>query len=335
MRDHSKKHQAAPTVGQGRDGDGAEPVPSALPGHITDFVLHVEAFRKVTPILSQIPIIISEDLQKQIESFVPPKNRKSPLKYIMDNVKDLTLQQQHEILGHLRHMGHYSTLAGRMPSMLLAAIIAEVEILIADTLRWAFQKKSELVGSIKRKIDVSDIKNYKYIREVIDLFVDKEIDEFLRVSPKMQVESIESLFNAELLCALPNQADFFEIFCRRNAIMHAGGCASRQYIEDLQKIKYPKSKMPSLGDRLFIDPDYFNNASSLIQNFFSLLAFRISWQLSPESRIAHDRWPAQYVYDQVMHKDYKTAVQFCEMITKMGYIFKDSKAKYRFIIRAR
>jgi hypothetical protein len=205
-----------------------------IPEFLTNFLSSTEALLRATPIITSLAGFLGQTSQKNILELMPGASS--------DQADDFTSSweklsaQQKTDFRHFRRLGNdLNKVANSIPNFMLSAIVAETEVFLAEMTKWIFQQEPRKISSIKKSIEISDLEEARTISDLKLFFVDREIDDILRKNPSEQIENLEKISDLKILGALENSAEFFEIFERRNILVHAGGKVSRQYLSALKK----------------------------------------------------------------------------------------------------
>jgi hypothetical protein len=215
---------------------------------------------------------------------------------------------------------------------MLSAIVAETEVFFAEMCKWCLQKQPNKIRAIKKTLEISDLDEAQSLIELRNLFIEKEIDEILRKNPQEQIESMQRLLDVEIFTALKDPACFFEIFERRNVLLHAGGKASRQYLSALRRVKYPKDKLPTLNQKLEMPPEYFKASAQMLLNFCAVFGFRVWHKFSKGTREAQDNWYVGFTFNKIADAEYADALEFMEMCDRLNYEFTSKICENRLLI---
>jgi hypothetical protein len=278
---------------------------AAVPQFLVNYVQNIQGYRAFTPLFMAVLRGVGEDIRQAL-----PPLKDGERGVDIEYLKKLPPERLRDVETALEYASYYSGGVSRIPSIILTAMVAELEVLIAEAIKWSFRRKPEMVRSIDRKLGVADLEGIDSIDTLKDSFIEKEVDEILRGNGKKQIEDVEGLLNIQILSAIEKPEVFLEIFERRNLILHTGGIVSRQYLASLRRIGYREEDLPSLGTRLTADADYFTSSARSLLTFGALLGLRVAWKFDQENRKEHDGWLLRFSHSLLAAGEYPTAIQY-------------------------
>jgi hypothetical protein len=185
----------------------------AAPEFLRNYVANVEGYIRILPVIVAVMGVVGRSAFEILDKDFNISNFKSD-PALVSKLPTSKLAELGQALDYSRHFHHGSQ---RLPSIILTAIIAEFEVLLAEIVRWAFRQKPDLIRQIDKKIAVPELDSFSDLGELKQAFVEREIDDLLRRSPRDQIAFVETFFKIELLLKIFDEhPHFFEAFERRN-----------------------------------------------------------------------------------------------------------------------
>lgn len=152
---------------------------------------------------------------------------------------------------------------------------------LGELTKQLFIDKPEMLNGSEKEFRISDILSYSDIEELKEALIEKEIETLLRKNHIEQLQWLEGKLKMDLrkFRLLPN---FVEIMERRNLLVHSNGVVSRQYISECNKygVIIPEDVGP--GKVLKTEPDYVNEAFSVLLQVGVMLGFVLWYKMRPK-----------------------------------------------------
>ncbi len=145
----------------------------------------------------------------------------------------------------------------------IVSLISTFDEFLGGILKIVLRLHPEWLKSSEKTITYRELVDLGSIEEAISGLIDREVDILLRESHEKQIEFIDEKLKIGINKAFSRLPQFLEVAERRNLLVHTGGCVSSQYLERCTSFKLKSDSNQSVGDRLEIDDEYFNNAFSL------------------------------------------------------------------------
>ncbi len=155
-----------------------------LPAFLENYATSVEGYAYVLPFVVSITQVVGRGAKDVLDTDyqLSPTSVKTATPKKISAAK---LSELRQVFDYFRFFMHG---AQRLPSIMLTAMITELEVLIAEAIKWAFRQRAELFRKIDRTVTIADLEGLGDINDLKDVFLEREIDELLRKSPKEQIE---------------------------------------------------------------------------------------------------------------------------------------------------
>lgn len=244
-----------------------------------------------------------KDLQKFLESHAIDKIYSEEGRLVQYTVPS-DYASRHTFLR--RAFDDFSIFSAALPRMTLVSIVSLYDAYISKLLRNIFKIKPEILNSCARQITFSELQSFGSIDAARDYIVEQEIESIMRESHATQVEWLESRLNVKLT-GLPSWKNFIEITERRNLLVHADGVVSRQYMKVCERAGYKLEKDIAIGDKLYVSPEYYDDACAFITEVAIKLTQVVWRKLLPSELEDAEISFINVTYDLLLQKEYKLA----------------------------
>jgi hypothetical protein len=204
---------------------------------------------------------LDEEGKKQIRSFIEfrPKNLKDIKSKKADKPILRIVHKEAAVL--LNQIVNHSILSFRIPALIremsLVYLVISFEEFVAININNTF---STLQGMISpgKTLEFEDIRDCRSKREIVDLMIEKEIDDIVHHGIDNTADRLSSILHFDLR-KKPEWDKFREVFYRRNLYVHHYGSPNLTYRKKINPIVQP--------GRLQIDKQYLDEAYRLFRLF--------------------------------------------------------------------
>ncbi len=194
-----------------------------------------------------------------------------------------------------------------LPKMTLVSLVSVFDAYLSRLLRALFAVKPEILNGSDKQLTFSQLSEFEELKDARDYMVDCEIESLLRDSHSKQFDWLEKKLGVKLRKDLPSWGNFIEITERRNLLVHADGVVSRQYISTCRNNDFHLDENVSIGDRLSVDPDYYEKACDCIAEI-GIKLNQVMWRkLLPSDTEAADSSIISVSYDLLVREHYRLA----------------------------
>lgn len=206
------------------------------------------------------------------------------------------------------------TFAGMLPKMSLVALVSFYDAFLGKMVRTLYDECPEFLSASERKFSFSELSEFNSLDEARDHIVEQEVESLLRSSHTDQFAWLENKLGITLRKDLPAWPKFIEVTERRNLFVHTDGVVSKQYLVVCSRHKEIDLSDIKVGDRLFVDPEYFKNACDCVRDICIKLS-QVMWRkLCNEEHQAADSGLIDISYNLLHSKDFALA----ESILRFG-----------------
>lgn len=202
--------------------------------------------------------------------------------------------------------------------MALVSLVSIYDAFLGRTIRTIFEVCPELLSASDRTLTLSELSVFSSIEDARSHMIDEEVQSLLRKSHSDQFSWFESKLGITLRKELDSWSSFVEVTERRNLFVHADGDTSKQYLQVCGRLM-PDDKLPSLGERLQVTPDYFDDACDCFSEIVVKLS-QVLWRKlggnSSEILEKADSALIETTYHLLLSRDYKPAEKILKFGTK-------------------
>jgi hypothetical protein len=165
---------------------------------------------------------------------------------------------------------------------ILTSLVGYFEVLLADLAHAYYRLLPGATSNEDKVLSVNELRSFASIDDAMDFVVSRRVDDLLRGDVDDWHEFFVKRLKVDLRQLVPDWAQWGELFQRRHVILHAGGRATRRYLEkvDWQKVRWPDCRPPLEAD-LPIDDEYLGFAIDLFEVGGLLLCQAVWKKLSP------------------------------------------------------
>src|ERR1700749_370284 len=159
-----------------------------------------------------------------------------------------------------------------------------VEWFMSQLLHKYFEAYPDAVGSKENVFSLNDLKSFGSIEDAKNHLIDTKVENILRGSFEDWIDFLKEKAKLGMAYLDKHRNHLAEVYQRRNIIVHNGGIINSIY---LSKVAPEFKREWKVGDRIRISRAYIDNAISLFEETFLLLAAEL-WhkQTGEETEIA-------------------------------------------------
>ena len=244
-----------------------------------------------------------DEVKREMDEFINTHTKENPEK---ENEILVPVEKISAFERFLKKRRIYDLAPITIPRIFLVALISHFEDFLRRIISIAFEVKPEITKRFENKqVTLGDLKKFGSVDRTIDYIHEKVIDNLLR-EPGDQFEKLEDIFNMRLEPKPGNWKKYIEIKARRNLFVHTGGLVSTQYLDTCKENDIDVDDL-EVGQGLFVDPDYFQDAYLVIFQIGYKLAQVVWRKFDPDNIELADSNLIQVGYDALYDGNYKLA----------------------------
>ena len=300
------------------DKKSSDITPSAKKTHpivesIDYLVNYIDGFRASTPRMEQLYDDTARKcltkLKKEVDKYgkvSQKKDGKKSYSFLIQNARNAL-----DIIDELQKI---SISRETLPTMFLLTLVSQYDAFLAGLLKALFKIKPGLMSTSEKQLSFSEISGFKSIAEIKNSIIEHEVEGILRQSHAKQFEILGKKFDITLNSGLDCWPDFIEITERRNLFAHTNGIVSRQYVSICKKNGVPVEKLPTVGEKLSFNPQYFIHASNVFYEISVKLAHVLWRKILPDELELSDNHYNGICYDLIRARNYDIAIKLLDFI---------------------
>jgi hypothetical protein len=279
---------------------------------IQRFITQIESLSKATDMTMKTVYEAFRKEKERLDNFIIKKGIRSIEK---DNSETYRIKPD-DFVTFKRHDKDLrsSILAVRnVPRTFLCSLVHHYDAYLGRLLRVAFFIKPELLNTSQRQMLFTDLVSFSSIEAAREYMIEKEIESVIRDSHVAHFEWMEKRFGLTLRKELIIWPKFVEITERRNLFVHCDGIISSQYINVCQKNGIKFEKQIKVGDELYVNEKYFQEAVECILEIGIKLGHVLWRKLQPDLLSEADKALHIATYDLLYEERYeltKTLLNF-------------------------
>lgn len=167
----------------------------------------------------------------------------------------------------------------------LMNIISTVECFLSDILQKYLKKYKQEITSVlilkkDKQFTMDELESFESIEDAKTYIIDSKIENLIRGGFEDWVDFLKEKMHMHMGYLNDEKEKIIEIFQRRNIVVHNKGIVNSIY---LSKVADKHQNEIKMGERIFLDRDYLENAINTLELNFSLIAFEL-WK----NKIQHD-----------------------------------------------
>lgn len=175
---------------------------------------------------------------------------------------------------------------------ILTSLVAFFEVLLSDLTHAFYQLVPGAASNGDKVLSVNELRSFESIDEAMEFVVSRRVDDLLRGDIADWHDFLNSRLKISLRQLVPDWAQWSEVFQRRHIILHAGGRATRRYVDkvDWQRVTWPEVA-PRLEAQVPIDDAYLESVIDLFEVSGLLLCQAVWKKLVPaqtDTRLSAD-----------------------------------------------
>lgn len=212
-----------------------------------------------------------------------------------------------------RHSNQMSIAKDQLSVSYFINLVAQYDHFYGSLLRCLFKAKPEMLNSIDKKVELSDLLQFQNLDEAKEHFLDKEVESILRDSHIEQIKYLEKKLKIKLTKDLSSWPEFVEICERRNLLVHCDGFISNQYL-DICKKHTCDINDKQLKQKLNVTQEYLKRACFVLLEIGLKLAF-VTWNKVIKDNSSDIASLAnEIIYDYIDDGYYDFAISISEFI---------------------
>jgi len=137
------------------------------------------------------------------------------------------------------------------------------ETLLSDLLHIYYSLFPAALPADDRVLSLADLREIGSITDAEKYLVDKEVDGILRENTKTQFDYFSKKLKVNIEVLAKHSSELFEIFQRRNIVVHNQGIVNKIYLQNVSKEIVEKQKIVD-GSTIKVSEEYLNKAIDYI-----------------------------------------------------------------------
>lgn len=161
----------------------------------------------------------------------------------------------------------------------LISLLSSVEWFFSQILHNHYDKFPDSAGIKKKTLTLEELKSFESLKDAENYLIDDKIESILRGSFKDWLDVLKLELSLKLPYISFFEDEMFEIYQRRNLLVHNGGTVNSIY---LSKVADKYKQNLNIGDSISVSEAYLERAISLLHTTFTLIACELWKKLEPE-----------------------------------------------------
>ena len=161
----------------------------------------------------------------------------------------------------------------------LISLLSSVEWFFSQILHNHYDKFPDSAGIKKKTLTLEELKSFESLKDAENYLIDDKIESILRGSFKDWLDVLKLELSLKLPYISCFEDEMFEIYQRRNLLVHNGGTVNSIY---LSKVADKYKQNLNIGDSISVSEVYLERAISLLHTTFTLIACELWKKLEPE-----------------------------------------------------
>lgn len=190
-----------------------------------------------------------------------------------------------ELRKSIREIGRHakSSLVSTLEKSLFISLFSVFDKFVGDLIAILYSKKTALYKNISKELSLSEALKYESMKELRQVFLDKEIETIRRKSYLDQFKDLENKFSVKLT-KFEEWKYFIEISQRRNLFTHCDGVISKQYLDVCKEVGLNFKDNIKSGNQLKIGAKYMFQSCRLIAQVGIMLGQTL-WRKTVEDEL--------------------------------------------------
>lgn len=282
---------------------------------VNKFVDQVNSLRTTLPEVMKVVESTIEESAKAFAEFL--SNKQIEKKKVSDTKIEFSVPiNLHQEFRKLEYkLKNSSNAVSFIPKSFLVTLVSKFDAYLGILLRVIFNKRPEILSSSERQMTFAQLVDFDSIEEASEFIIEKEIESFLRSSHPEQIIWLEKTLKMPLRKDLEVWPTYVELTERRNLFVHSDGVISNQYCKICKDNGWDLDSIGNIGERLDVDPDYFNQACDCIFEMGVKLAHVLWRKLEPENLKKADNNFNSICYDLIDRQNYNLAIVLLDFAT--------------------
>lgn len=201
----------------------------------------------------------------------------------------------------------------RLYRSVMIGLVGQFEVLIADIAHQFFRRAPGALNEDEKTLSLSDLRQLGSVDVALDYLIDGAIDKLLARSVEDWARFFEKRMNIELHKMAWDWDVFKEIIQRRHIIVHADGCISRRYIQnvspDLVEAYFGEG---TIGQPTRLDRDYVEKALDHFEIIGTLLCCTAWLKLDKQSLPQFQDTLLEWIYDRLHEGRWEMALAMAQ-----------------------
>lgn len=254
---------------------------SPLWDKLTNFLMHLESFNKSLTIVG-VAGMISKVEREKLKKFIKSKGknvRHSPnggMKFKIDP-EDVPAYDK------LKQDLETSLTAVKITSRsLFILMVSKFDVLVSDIIKKLLYSHSDILSE-EKPLTFKEAKEFKTVKDILNYFVEREVDNVMFGSHIVQIEWLEKKLKVDLKKYFPDLVpQFIELTERRNLFVHNDGVINKRYLNNCKGASDFLEEGLRNGSELTMRKAYFSDSSDCLREIAIKIIYIISQKLEPQ-----------------------------------------------------
>jgi hypothetical protein len=208
------------------------------------------------------------------------------LSIIKRNIKAAISKNPSEMIRHIRTLVHNIYSLNRANVMFrshaLVCLISQYDYFLSELLKNAYRKNPERATGSDRTLTYEELLSLDSLDNLVELFITKDLDGFLREAHDKQLTVIDREFKLGIIDNFAEYPYFVEMTERRNLFVHGGGVVTKFYLKRCTDVGYAIGKDVKVGTALNVSQEYFDKTVMCLFELGFRLGFALACRLYPD-----------------------------------------------------
>jgi hypothetical protein len=157
----------------------------------------------------------------------------------------------------------------------------------------------------EKSLNYEELKSLDSLENIIDIFITKDVENFLRESHTTQIDQIDKEFKLGIANEFSEYSKFIELTERRNLFVHASGKVSKYYLKKCKEISYKSNSELKIGEQLFVTENYLKECVLCLTELSIRIGFGLAFRIYPnEIKKIHNHLLDSIGYQYLLNEEW-------------------------------
>lgn len=211
-----------------------------------------------------------------------------------------------------RRVTDFSVATRIVPESFVITLVSQYDVFVGHLVRHLVRTVPNVLIKSDRHIAIEKLMDFRDIDEAKTHVIEELVEATLRKSHADQFRYFEDKLNRPLRKDLAVWPHFIELTERRNLFVHADGVVSQSYLSNCKNHLARLSTDTKVGDRLHVDPEYFQKAYATVLEVGVKLGQVIWRKLHPDAIQRADGHLTEVCLDLIRSRRYELAIEMIQ-----------------------